>query len=58
MDVNYYIINNKVNQSKKGNIMASFAYIKELFEKNKQNITNVKKSYLYSHPLQEQEKMI
>ena len=31
---------------------------KELFEKNKQNITNVKKSYLYSHPLQEQEKMI
>ena len=30
----------------------------ELFEKNKQNITNVKKSYLYSHPLQEQEKMI
>lgn len=33
MDVNYYIINNKVNQSKKGNIMASFAYIKELFEK-------------------------
>ena len=34
MDVNYYIINNKLNQSKKGNIMASFAYIKELFEKN------------------------
>lgn len=31
---------------------------KELFEKNKQNITNVKNSYLHSHPLQEQEKMI
>ena len=35
--VNYYIINNKLNQSKKGNIMASFAYIKELFEKKDKN---------------------
>ena len=37
MDVNYYIINNELNQSKKGNIMASFAYIKELFEKKDKN---------------------